>query len=57
MTYLTAWRLALAADRLLEPRATIETVARDVGYSSAFALSAALKKHPPPWDWYFQCRA
>jgi transcriptional regulator GlxA family with amidase domain len=28
MTYLTAWRLALAADRLLEPRATIETVAR-----------------------------
>jgi AraC-like DNA-binding protein len=44
MTYLTAWRLALAADRLLEPRATIETVARDVGYSSAFALSAAFKR-------------
>ena len=44
MTYLTAWRLALAADRLLEPRATIETVARDVGYSSGFALSAAFKR-------------
>ena len=44
MTYLTAWRLALAADRLLEPRATIDTVAREVGYSSAFALSAAFKR-------------
>lgn len=44
MTYLTGWRLALAADRLLEPHATIETVAREVGYSSAFALSAAFKR-------------
>ena len=44
MAYLTAWRLALAADRLLEPRATIDRVAREVGYSSAFALSAAFKR-------------
>jgi AraC-like DNA-binding protein len=44
MTYLTAWRLALAADRLLEPGATIDRVAREVGYSSAFALSAAFKR-------------
>lgn len=44
MTYLTGWRLALAADRLLEPDATIDTVAREVGYSSAFALSAAFKR-------------
>ena len=44
MTYLTGWRLALAADRLLEPGATIETVAREVGYSSAFALSAAFER-------------
>jgi AraC-like DNA-binding protein len=44
MTYLTGWRLALAADRLLEPDATIDMIAREVGYSSAFALSAAFKR-------------
>lgn len=44
MTYLTGWRLALAADRLLEPRATVAAVAREVGYGSAFALSAAFKR-------------
>lgn len=44
MTYLTRWRLALAADRLLDPRATVETVAREVGYGSAFALSTAFKR-------------
>lgn len=44
MTYLTDMRLALAADRLLEPGATIGAVARDVGYGSAFALSAAFKR-------------
>ncbi|MGJ7442171.1 AraC family transcriptional regulator [Aquipuribacter sp. MA13-6] len=44
MTYLTRWRLALAADRLLEPRSTVEAVAREVGYGSAFALSTAFKR-------------
>jgi len=44
MTFLTAWRLALAADLLREPDATIAAVARQVGYSSAFALSAAFKR-------------
>jgi AraC-like DNA-binding protein len=44
MTYLTGWRLALAADLLLEPESTIDAVAREVGYSSAFALSAAFKR-------------
>lgn len=44
MTYLTGWRLALAADRLLEPGATVEAVAGEVGYSSAFALSTAFKR-------------
>ncbi|MER7823037.1 AraC family transcriptional regulator [Streptomyces sp. NPDC096097] len=42
--YLTGWRLALAADHLREPDATVEKVARKVGYSSAFALSAAFKR-------------
>ncbi len=44
MSYLTAWRLALAADLLREPEATIGSVARRVGYGSAFALSAAFKR-------------
>jgi AraC-like DNA-binding protein len=44
MTYLTQWRLALAADRMLDPRSTLDTVAREVGYSSPFALSAAFKR-------------
>ncbi|WP_030186780.1 AraC family transcriptional regulator [Streptomyces sp. NRRL S-813] len=44
MAYLTGWRLALAADLLREPDATIASVARRVGYGSAFALSAAFKR-------------
>lgn len=44
MTYLTGWRLALAADLLREPDAKIGDVARRVGYSSGFALSTAFKR-------------
>ncbi|MFJ2237778.1 cupin domain-containing protein [Streptomyces sp. NPDC087859] len=44
MTYLTGWRLALAADRLRESDATLEAIARQVGYGSAFALSSAFKR-------------
>ncbi|WP_157001680.1 AraC family transcriptional regulator [Agromyces laixinhei] len=44
MTYLTGWRLALAADRILDPDTTLESVAREVGYGSGFALSAAFKR-------------
>ncbi len=44
MTFLTGWRLALAADLLCEPDATVGTVAEKVGYSSPFALSAAFKR-------------
>lgn len=44
MAFLTTWRLALAADLLLEPGATLTAVARQVGYGSAFALSAAFKR-------------
>lgn len=44
MTFLTAWRLALAADLLHEPGATISAVARQVGYSSPFAFSTAFKR-------------
>jgi AraC-like DNA-binding protein len=45
MAYLTGWRLALAADLLRQqPESTIASVARQVGYGSAFALSAAFKR-------------
>ncbi|QBS43188.1 MULTISPECIES: AraC family transcriptional regulator [Nocardia] len=44
MSFLTEWRLALAADLLAESDATIEAIARQVGYGSAFALSTAFKR-------------
>lgn len=44
MTFLTGWRVALAADLLREPDATIAAVARQVGYGSPFALSTAFKR-------------
>ncbi|WP_067702089.1 AraC family transcriptional regulator [Nocardia jejuensis] len=45
MAFLTDWRLALAADLLHESDATLESIARRVGYGSAFALSTAFKRH------------
>jgi AraC-like DNA-binding protein len=44
MAYLTGLRLERAADLLREPDTTIATVARQVGYGSPFALSAAFKR-------------
>jgi AraC-like DNA-binding protein len=44
MTFLTGWRLTLAADLLREPGATVGSVAPQVGYGSAFALSTAFKR-------------
>lgn len=44
MAYLTGWRIDLASDLLMESDDTIDTVARQVGYGSAFALSAAFKR-------------
>lgn len=44
MTFLTEWRLALAADLLRDTGHTIDAIARRVGYSTAFALSAAFKR-------------
>jgi AraC-like DNA-binding protein len=44
MTYLAGWRLALAADLLREPGATVGAVARHVGYGSPYALSTAFKR-------------
>ncbi len=44
MAFLTDWRITLAADLLLEPDATVASVARQVGYATPFALSAAFKR-------------
>ena len=44
MTYLREWRLALAADLLREPTATLDAVARQVGYGDGFALSTAFTR-------------
>jgi AraC-like DNA-binding protein len=44
MTYLSSWRLTLAADLLKEPAATVTSVARALGYASPYALSTAFKR-------------
>ncbi|MDQ1049274.1 AraC-like DNA-binding protein [Streptomyces sp. V4I2] len=44
MSHLRERRLALAADLLREPAATLDTVADRVGFANAFALSAAFKR-------------
>jgi AraC-like DNA-binding protein len=44
LTFLTRWRLALAADLLADHARTLESVARAVGYGTPFALSTAFKR-------------
>jgi AraC-like DNA-binding protein len=44
IAFLTSWRLALAADLLRSSEVTIAAVARQVGYSTPFALSSAFKR-------------
>ncbi|MFF2790066.1 helix-turn-helix transcriptional regulator [Streptomyces sp. NPDC058049] len=44
MAYLTDWRLALAADLLVRTEDTVESIAHQVGYRSAFGLSAAFQR-------------
>ncbi|WP_026875130.1 AraC family transcriptional regulator [Jiangella gansuensis] len=44
MAYITGWRITLAADLLRGTDATIDAIARRVGYANAFALSVAFKR-------------
>ncbi|MET0900958.1 MAG: AraC family transcriptional regulator [Mycobacterium sp.] len=44
ISFLTGWRLALAADLLRAGDDTIAAVARQVGYSTPFAFSSAFKR-------------
>lgn len=45
MSYLTGWRIAVAGDLLRTTDATVESIAHQVGYTNAFALSVAFKRH------------
>ena len=53
ISYLTGWRMTLAADLLRDTDATVAAVAREVGYENAFAFSAAFKRSRgrSPTDW------
>ncbi|MGO3363084.1 MAG: AraC family transcriptional regulator [Corynebacterium sp.] len=44
ISYLTSWRLCMAADLLNDTSDTVDTVARKVGYSGAFAFSQAFTR-------------
>ncbi|GHJ29929.1 AraC family transcriptional regulator [Streptomyces hygroscopicus subsp. sporocinereus] len=44
MSYLTGWRLTLAADLLRDLDMSVAKIAQQVGYSGPFALSAAFKR-------------
>jgi AraC-like DNA-binding protein len=44
MSFLTSWRMALAADLLAERDATVTSVAAQVGYGSPFTFSTAFKR-------------
>jgi len=45
LAYLASWRMHLAARRLKNSDDTIDSIARDVGYSSEFAFSRAFARH------------
>ena len=44
MAYLTSWRLSLAADLLRNTDATVDAIARRVGYASGYGLSVAFTR-------------
>jgi AraC-like DNA-binding protein len=45
LTYLARWRMQIAAQRLKHSDDTIDTIARDVGYTSEFAFNRAFARH------------
>jgi AraC-like DNA-binding protein len=53
LTYLTGWRMTLAADLLRDTEETIAAIARAVGYDDPFAFSVAFKRvrgaNPSHW--------
>jgi AraC-like DNA-binding protein len=53
MQYLAQWRMQAASRLLLETRATVASIAFDVGYESEAAFSRAFKRlvGKPPAAW------
>jgi AraC-like DNA-binding protein len=53
ITYLSGWRLRLAAQKLASTRRTVESIAADAGYESSGAFSQAFKRTfgKPPSIW------
>jgi AraC-like DNA-binding protein len=53
MQYLAQWRMQAAARLLLETRATVASIALDVGYESEAAFSRAFRRlvGKPPASW------
>ena len=53
LRYLSAWRMKLAAQQLIEDDITVGKVGRTVGYSSEAAFGVVFKKHfgAPPGAW------
>ena len=45
LTYLTRWRMDLAARRLKDTTDPVETIARSVGYTSEYAFNRAFSRH------------
>jgi AraC-like DNA-binding protein len=45
LTYLTRWRMDLAARRLKDTTEPVQSIARAVGYSSEYAFNRALTRH------------
>jgi AraC-like DNA-binding protein len=45
LAYLARWRMHLAAHRLRHSNDTIDTIARDLGYTSEFAFNRAFARH------------
>lgn len=56
--FLTRWRLQLAAESLLTSERSIQSIARQAGYESASAFSAAFKRSfgKPPTAWRRKAR-
>lgn len=57
--YLARWRMQLAAQRLKHSDDAIDTIAREVGYTSEFAFNRAFVRHRghPPGRYRRLCRA
>jgi transcriptional regulator GlxA family with amidase domain len=53
ITYLSRWRLRLAAQKLVSTRRTVESIAADAGYESSGAFAHAFKRTfgKPPSIW------